>query len=274
MTTILRNIRLAFSTLINGDSAINNTTAQLAAQLNKPHHSRVVESRAKQYVETNEPVEVLKGYISTNDVSDFDSECTRNAIASLGAWSALAKGYNEFVKDQRSVKVGHFLNEFHAWNAVSPQQMDEDAVLMTVARLTEVKPAKANEATDAILARVRKCSVADVTAKRLADAAKKTAAREELLEAFIATVWAHVFSDQLFQISAAKVEAKIIQTLEWVAGWDSSNPAGQAAELLLIESDLHMCRRIAKEDRSNTEEFADGVLTADHMMQLSERKQA
>lgn len=274
MSSIIRNIKLAFSTLVHGDQHITQNTANLAAQLNKPHHSRVVEARRAQYIENNDQPEVLKGHIGTGDVSDFSSEYSRNALATLGAWSALAKGYNEFVKDQTSTKVGHFLNEFHAWNAVAPTQMDEEAVLLTCARLTEVKPSKANASTDEILARVRKCSVADVTAKRLADAAKKTAAREELLEAFVATVWSHVYSEQLFQMPAHKAEAKIIQTLEWVASWDSSNPAGQAAELLLIEDDLRLVRSIAKQDRGNNEDFVDGVLTADHMMQLSERKQA
>ena len=150
----------------------------------------------------------------------------------------------------------------------------EDEVLMTVARLTEVKPQKANAATDAILARVRKVSIEEVAAKRLADAEKKTRVREEMMEAFVAAVWSHVFSEQMFQLPAVKVEGKIIQTLEWVASWDSSNPAQQAAELLLIEADLKMVARMAKEDKGNNDEFVDGVLTSDAMMRLSERKQA
>jgi len=274
MTSMLRNIRLAFNTLVHGEQAVNNLAGQVAAQLNKPHHSTVIEARSKQYAEPADDHEVIKGYISTEDLSDFVSEYSRNAIAGLGAWSALAKGYNEFVKDQTSAKVDTFLSEFHAWNAVSPTQMDEEAVLMTVARLAEVKPGKANEATDAILARVRKVSIEEVAAKRLADAAKKTRIREELLEAFVAAVWSHVYSEKVFQIQAAKVEAKLIQTLEWVASWDSSNPAEQAAELLLIEADLKLVKKMAKQDKQNHEDFVDGMLTADGMMRLNERKQA
>ena len=271
--SIIRNVRLAFSTLIHGDKHISANAANMLQQMQQPHHSKIVEARNKQYAETTES-EVLKGQIGTSDVSDFGSEYSRNAIATLGAWSALAKGYNEFVKDQTSAKVGHFLNEFHAWNAVAPSQMDEEAVLLTCARLTEVKPAKANAATDEILARVRKVSVEEVAAKRLADAAKKSRQREELLEAFVATVWAHVFSEQMFSMPAHKAENKIIQTLEWVASWDSSNPAQQAAELLLIEDDMKLCRKIAKEDRQNNEEFVNGMMTTDAMMRLSERKSA
>lgn len=273
--SILRNVRLAFSTLINGDKAITQSTANVFEQLSKPHHSKVIEARQKQYnTEGGEEAVVLKGHINTEDITDFSSDYVRNAIATLGAWSALAKGYNEFVKDHRSVKVGHFLNEFHAWNAVAPVQMDEEAVMLTCARLTEVKPAKANAQTDEILARVRKCSVAEVAAKREADAAKKSRQREELLEAFVTSVWAHVFSEHTFSMPAHKVEAKIIQTLEWVASWDSNNPAQQASELLLIEDDLKLCRKIAKEDRENSEEFVEGVLTTDAMMRLTERKSA
>jgi len=269
--SMLRNIRLAISTLVHGDQAIVDNSRKVFDQIQQPHHSKVVQSRNAQYASDEHQTEVLKGHISTQDISDFSSEYVRNAVSTLGAWSALAKAYNEFVKDERSTKVGHFLSEFHAWNAVAPNQMDEEAVLMTCARLTEVKPATANAQTDEILARVRKVSLEEVRAKREADAARKTKAREERLEAFVATVWAHVFSDTLFQLPAYKVEAKIIQTLEWVAGWDSSNPAQQAAELLLIEDDLKLARRIAKEDRQNNEEFVDGVLTADAMMRLTER---
>lgn len=274
MSNMFRNIRLAFATLVHGDAAVNHSAAQIAAQLNKPHHSKVQEARSKQYAEVEEQAEPTKGYIATSDISDFISEYTRNAVAGLGSWSALAKGYNEFVKDQTSPKVALFLSEFHAWNAVAPQQMGEDEVLMTVARLTEVKPQKANAATDAILARVRKVSIEEVAAKRIADAEKKTRVREEMMEAFVAAVWSHVFSEQMFQLPAVKVEGKIIQTLEWVASWDSSNPAQQAAELLLIEADLKMVARMAKEDKGNNDEFVDGVLTSDAMMRLSERKQA
>lgn len=216
--------------------------------------------------------EPIKGYIGTEDVSDFASEYTRNAIGQLGAWAALAKGYNEFVKNPKSEVVGKFLSEFHAWNAVCPKQMGDDEVLSTVARLTEVKPSKSNADTDRILARVRKVSVEEIAAKRIANAAKKTAAREECLEAFVAAVWTHVFSDEYFQMPASKVEGKIIQTLEWVASWDSSNPAAQAAELLIIESDLHLARKIAKQDRENDSDFQEGVLTADGMMRLTERQ--
>ena len=269
--SILRNVRLAFSTLINGDKAIVNNSRAVFEQLQQPHHSKVIEARQKQYAEYAEPVEVLKGYIGTEDIADFSSEYVRNALATLGAWSALAKGYNEFVKDQRSDRVSHFLNEFHAWNAVAPNQMDEEAVMLTCARLTEVKPVKANAQTDAILARVRKCSVEEVAAKRQADAAKKTRQREELLEAFVTTVWSHVFSEQQFSMPAHKAEAKVLQTLEWVASWDSNNPAQHAAELLLIEDDLKLVRNIAKQDRQNNEEFVDGVLTSDAMMRLTER---
>lgn len=274
MKSIFRNIRLAVSTLIHGDQAVNTLTAQVAAQLNQPHHSKVIAARKAQYAEPEEHQEVTKGYISTEDLGDFISDYSKNAIASLGAWSALAKGYNEFVKDQTSPKVESFLSEFHAWNAVSPSQMDEEAVLMTVARLAEVKPAKANETTDAILARIRKCTIEEVAAKRQADAEKKSRIREELLEAFVSAVWSHVYSEKMYQLPAAKVETKLIQTMEWVAGWDSTNPAAQAAELLLIEADLKMVKQLAKQDKHNHEDFVDGVLTADAMMRMNERKQA
>ena len=229
----------------------------------------------KQYnrlvVHNDEP---LRGSISTNDIGDFVSDYTKAGICSLGSWSALARAYNLFVKNPKDQAIDKILSEFHAWNAVNPQQMDEQAVLDTCARLSQVQPAKGNDTTDAIIARVRKVSVAEVAASRQAKAAADTAKREALLEQFITAVWSHVYDENTYYMPALKAEGKLVNIMEWVANWNSNNPAAQASELLLIEDDLKLVRKIGSEDRGNTEQFVDGVLTADHMMTLAERQSA
>lgn len=215
--------------------------------------------------------DVLRGHISCDDITDFISDYSKSAVCSLASWSALAKAYNAYVKNPKDTKLEAFFSEFHAWNAVNPQQMDEVAVMETCARLTQVAPTKGNDQTDAIIARVRKVSVEELRAEREKKAKADTARREELLEQFVTAVWSHVFSEHNFQFPAAKVEAKLVDTMTWIANWQSNNPAAQAAELLLIEADLKMVRKIASRDVGNSEDFVDGVLTTDHMMHQNER---
>ena len=57
--------------------------------------------------------------------------------------------------------------------------------------------------------------------------------------------------------------------MEWVAGWDSYDPAQTAAEILLMEDDLHYHREDSNPKikvKNNDRNFVDGILTADHMM--------
>lgn len=266
--SMLRTIRLAVSRAIAPTTILSEETQ---ADRNSDM-ARIVNNRKATYAEETVGHEVLRGNISTNDISDFSSDYTKSAICTLGSWSALARAYNQFVKNQKDDTINRLIEEFHAWNAVSPKQMDEEEVLNVCAKLSQVKPAKANAATDAIIARVRKCSIEELTQQREAKAKLDSAKREDVLEQFITTVWSQVFSDNEFQMPAMKAEAKVIQTIEWVASWQSNNPAAQAAELLLIESDIKLLRSIAKQDVGNTDEFVDGSLTTDGMMRLSERR--
>ena len=272
MSNIIRSIRLAISRAVAPATVI---TPDSPKDLNE-YNAYVQQQRTKQYAEDKGEVghEPIKGTVSCFDVQDLVSDYAKSGICTLGSWSALARAYNLFLKNPKSKALDDLFSEFHAWNAVNPQQMDEEAVLTTVAKLTVVKPAKGSQATDEIIARVRKCTVAELTAQREAKAKLDTAKREAVMEGFITSVWAHVYSDGDYKMQAAKAESKLISVMEWVAGWNSSNPAGQAAELLLLESDLSTLRTLAKQGGEKYEEFVDGTLTADHMMQLTERRSA
>ena len=267
--SIFTSLRLAISQAIAPKTVITEPTAKDRAVEQQFHNDRV-QARVSQYAEVGHQ-DVLRGHLSCDDIGDLVSDYSKSAICSLASWSALAKAYNTYVKNPKDAKLEGYLSEFHAWNAVSPNQMDEVAVLETCARLTQVAPTKANEATDAIIARVRKVSVAELRVERERKAKADTARREEVLEQFVTAVWSHVFSEHNFSIPAAKVEGKLIDTMSWIANWQSNNPAAQAAELLLIEADLKMIRKLASRDVGNSEDFVDGVLTADHMMHQHER---
>ena len=268
--SFINSIRSIIAQAIAPKTVITEPTAQDRREENEFHNNRV-QARVSQYVGEVGHQDVLRGNISVEDIGDLCSDYSKNAICSLASWSALAKAFNTYIKNPKDIKLEAFLSEFHAWNAVSPNQMGDEQVMDVIARLTQVSPAKANDATDAIIARVRKVSVDTLRAERQKKAAADTARREEQMEQFATIVWSHVFSEHNFEIPAAKCEAKLIDTMQWIANWQSNNPAAQAAELMLLESDLNHVRKLATRDVGNNENFVDGTLTADHMMMQNER---
>ena len=216
----------------------------------------------------------LTGAFHVSNLETLSSEYLKDAVAQLGAWSALARAFNEYEKVvskrvANDVKLGQLIDEFHCWNATcsTGKQMDEEAIIIAADKIAVQKPAKGDATTDAIIARVRKCTVAELKAAREAMAAKQSAARAELLTGFVATMGSFTSGDMNPSISNAKVAAKAIQTLEWVATSWQGDPAGIAAELLLIEGDIATIEAAAKrEDMHDDREFIDGTLTSDHMM--------
>lgn len=215
------------------------------------------------------------GKVSASQLLSLNSEYLKDAIAQFGAWSALARAFSEYerVINKRSkddVKLGVLLDEFHCWNAATSndKQMDEQSVIDVTARLTQVSPQKGNAQTDAIIARVRKCSVEELRALRIKEAEVATSSRESMLEGFVAQVWGTPTGDYDFAISGIKAVSKAIQTMEFVARSWTGDPANIAGELLLMEADLKTLEAIAAkdEDADPDARFIDGVLTADGMM--------
>lgn len=202
---------------------------------------------------------VTVGHIALSDLEAFNSLYLRDAVAQLGAWSELAQSFSAYEK-QYGRKVVDFsiyqkhLEAFHAWNAAtsSEKQMDDEAVCLTLDRLAETQIQRGNKDTDAIIARIRKMSIEDVQAERITKAEQKTAKRKEMLSAIAAEVWQYSGDESIDPtIAASKVEAKAIQTLEWIANTWQGDPAGIAAELLLIEADLGYIRSQAKHEANH-----------------------
>jgi hypothetical protein len=191
--------------------------------------------------------EVLKGSVTPDDLLDLNSVYIRNAIASLGAWTALAKGFNAFIKDTKTAEA--FVTEFHAWNAACTYetQMDEKAVETTIAKLTVSKPAKGNDQTDKIIARVRKISVDAVRAERQQKAELETAKREAAMLAFTQLLWERIYDDEgTFKLSGTKAVSKALDTMQWIATNWVGEPDAIAGELLLCEADIAALERVAK----------------------------
>lgn len=231
-----------------------------------PEHIRTQNTRAA--------MPAIKGEFSIADLEDLGSERLRDAICSLGCWSAIARAFNQFnrqagmtISRQNYNTMYNLIEEFHTWNSHSFNQMDEDATLAVIAKLTDVTIPKGNAQTDAIIARVRKVSVEDVKAERIEKALKKQRVQEGHVEAFNSQLWASAQGEnENFSMPIAKAVMKAIQTMEWIAGWDAFDPNTQAAELLLIEADIKYLEKLGKSANDNGEKFIDGTLTSDGMM--------
>jgi len=266
---MFNSIRKTIANLISPSAVVIDVPAGTKSLTigNEPKHVMT------QYERKHEQAAMV-GNFHVSHLDELSSEYLRNAIASLGAWSALARGFVEYerVINRKAVnqdKLGQLFDEFHCWNAALPEssQMDEEAIMVTADKLAQGQPVKGNEQTDAIIARVRKCTVAELKTDREEKAAKRAANRQELILGFTQACQSYTSTDMNPSVTAAKAAAKAVQTLEWVATSWQGEPAGIAAELLLIESDLKRIERMARDAESRSDEtFIDGMLTADGMV--------
>jgi hypothetical protein len=268
-------------------ATLRNAIANMISTKKQVQCTMVLDSQAKNltygkmpaFLANQAPSEsfAYKGEFSTSHLDLLNSTRVKEAICSLGAWSALARAFNSYnnnldkpVNRRDEKQINSLIDEFHAWNSLAENQMDEDAVMDLATRLADVQPPKGNPSTDIIIARVRKCSVDEVKKDRERKAAVKAAIRVERIVGFVQHVWSWTVVETEYSIPMMKVINKVIQTMEWVAGWDSYDPAQTAAEILLMEDDLRTIEKIAKtKNNDKGEDFIDGVLTADGMMRQS-----
>ena len=263
----LRSIRLLVSRAIAPSCVSEETPADRAAD--KKFQQRKQAVLESQYTRTPVQQEVVVGHLSTEDLHDFASDYGRNAVISLGTWSAIARGFSEFVRNPKSEKLDAILGEFHCWNALASEsaQMDDDQTLAVIARLSVVKPKKGNEQTDAIIARITHKSLEEVAADRLKKAEKQTKQREDAIISFNSLLWTATQGDGLATMPAQKAVDKLQQTMLWVAEWDGEADR-IASELLLLESDLKLVKQIAKKEVGATHDFEEGVMAADTLTRM------
>jgi len=262
-------------------SSIRNSIALLIAADRQP--VRMIVDNSKALTIPNTPAHILSqheraekqalvaGKFYVQDLTCLNSERARDAIASLGCWSALARGFSEYErvtgkKNLSDAKLSILVDEFHAWNASSSAHgyMTSDQLFEAVAKMAVVSAPKGSAETDAILARVKKVSVEQIRADRLKKAEAQTAKRIDMLDGFVALIEGSTGGTiDYHAMSSAKALDKAMQTLEWVAGWDSNNPAEQAAELLMIEDDIKLIRELAKVEKDNGQDYEEGVMATD-----------
>jgi len=158
----------------------------------------------------------LVGEITPEHLSNFQSARSKQAVAGLGCWSALARGFSLFMKEsqqhpsrQNWDKVYNALNEFHAWNAACSEKssgyfvneqgeaygenlgfsMSDEDVELTIAKMAVLPLPRGDDETDAILAEVRKCSVDQLRKEREDDINTRSKKRLALVQEFCQMVW-------------------------------------------------------------------------------------
>jgi len=271
-----------FATLRNAIANMISTKKQVQCTMVLDHGAKdLTYNKMPDFLSNTQALEsqALKGEFSTSHLELLNSQRVKEAICGLGAWSALARAFNSYnnnldkpVNRRDEKQINSLIDEFHAWNSLAQNQMDEDAVMDLATRLADVQPPKGNPSTDLIIARVRKCSVEDVKKDRERKAAVKAAIRVERIVGFVQHVWSWTVVETEYSIPMMKIINKVIQTMEWVAGWDSYDPAQTAAEILLMEDDLRTIEKLAKiKNNDHGEDFIEGVLTADGMMRHTSR---
>lgn len=202
----------------------------------------------------------MNGKFRVCDLELLSSQYLKDALAGLGAWSALAIMFAAYEKqatsrrsDKDYTKYEQAKDVFHQWNAATScdKQMGEEAVIIALDKIAEVPVQKGNEQTDAIIARVLNKDVETVRQDRIKKANAKTQARKEMLAHLVADVWNFSAEGEEATISGAKAAAKAVQTLEWIATTWQGEPASIAAELLLIESDIQVIEAIAQKEEDH-----------------------
>lgn len=235
---------------------LDATPAQLANVQVLTIPSNVGTQRARLVIPQS--AEMKNGKFYPDHLELLSSTYLRDAIAGLGAWSALAKMSNAYAKLQTrrnadTTAYEQAKEEFHCWNSATScdKQMDEEAVIIALDKIAEVPVQKGNEQTDAIIARVLNKSIDEVKVARIAKAAKQTTQRKELVAALCADVWQYSGEEVDCYLSSAKVAAKAVQTLEFIATYWQGRPEAIAAELLLIESDMKTIEALAQREEDH-----------------------
>lgn len=235
---------------------INATPDQLANVQTLTIPSNVGTQRARSVIPSQ--ADMKNGKFYPEHLELLSSQYLKDAIAGLGAWSALAKMFNEYAKmnNRRNAdpsKYEQAKEEFHIWNAATSidKQMSEESVIIALDKIAEVNVPQGNKDTDAIIARVLNKDLATVQADRVNKAAKQTAERKAMLAHLCADVWQYSGEEVECFLSSAKVASKGIQTLEFIATYWQGRPEAIAAELLLIESDMTTIEALAQREEDH-----------------------
>lgn len=257
LITTIKNMFNAAALAARGTGTVTITEkAQSLVYGKLPQHERSVTPMLS---------EAYTGEVTPDVLSDLRSNKGKNAIAQLGAWSSVAKGFNAYMKQMQQREqfrnfslVWQHIAEFHAWNASNAEssngyfvresgeaygenlggQMSSEETEVILAKLAVLPVPKGDDNTDAILAQVRRCSIDQLREERKKDMDRRSALRIEGIANFNQMLWSRVDDEQVeVSMPLIKAVSKLIQTMEWVASW-SSDPAAAAGEVLLLQQDI------------------------------------
>lgn len=173
----------------------------------------------------------------------LESQRIKDAIFNYAAWLSLARAFNTFTKTvskraqgQQALDVARELNEFHDWNASMTNPMDAARIEEIVAKLASPTITKENAQTDAILARIKGLSIAQVQEQRIAQAEAKAKDKEAKITAFLTEVEGMADAEECGNpsINATTATLKAIDCLQWLA--NRENP--DMGELIIAEADI------------------------------------
>ena len=267
---------------IAATTKFHNPEKSFNAELEEMEERRLMNRKTlnqKVFDDKYEPAERSTGVFHCDDLMLIQNQRARAAVAGLGSWTALANAVRRFTTEmdktaarRNPAKWEPLLEEFHMWNSASPSPMDADATLATIEKLMVKPEPKSNSATDKIIAEVRNITPEQVREERLARTKAANLKRIEYIESFNSMLWDAAHSNDVPAVLPwEKVFIKLAQTMEWIASWDSYDPAAVAGEIMEIKEDVRILRK--QEKLSNTAgeklDFDNGQLTADGMIRNS-----
>lgn len=221
----------------------------------------------------------IVGNISLEQLKELASTRIKDAIFNYAAWLCLARAFNTFCKTvakrmqgQQALDVAKALNEFHDWNSSMNNPMNQERIEEIVVKLATPQVPRENNATDAILARIKGMSVTEIRQDRLSKAEAQAKDREAKIKNFLQEVEVMAECAELGNpsINAQTATLKAIDCLQWLANWE--NP--DMAELLIAEGDITILEALAhseglKENGAgeSSREIDDALLNSQEMHQ-------
>jgi len=223
------------------------------------------------------------GNLTLDQLKELASTRIKDAIFNYAAWLCLARAFNTYCKPepkrsslaslgQQALDVAKALNEFHDWNSSMQTPMSQERIEEIVVKLATPQVPRENNATDAILARIKGMSIDEVRKVRLEKAEAHAKDREAKIKSFLQEVEAMAECAELGNpsINAQTATLKAIDCLEWLANWE--NP--DMAELLIAEGDIAILEALAhseglKENGAgeSSREIDDALLNSQEMNQ-------
>jgi len=206
--------------------------------------------RQPQFAEKSQVGHNIAGNLSLEQLKELASTRIKDAIFNYAAWLCLARAFNTFCKTvakrmqgQQALDVAKALNEFHDWNSSMNNPMNQERIEEIVVKLATPQVPRENDATDAILARIKGMSIDEVRKVRLEKAEAQAKERETKIKSFLQEVEAMAECADLGNpsINTQTATLKAVDCLQWLANWE--NP--DMSEILIAEADIKILESLA-----------------------------